>query len=186
MTTLLKLILLTSCPTLALLATVAHGVQSVTLAWGPVSTATGYKIYWGTQSNALSSSLSVGAVTNATVSGLVEGTQYWFGATALSNTLESVMSLEIAYTVPLPNGVTLQTNWLSVWSLLATGKLNTQWSDTGFKWTNPIAGQTSCFYRGSNSFQIFAGTYLETDLTTTAQIQIKALPMPPNPMGAMK
>lgn len=82
------------------------GSQSVTLAWDPVTNANvaSYKIYYGSASGNYTNVTSVGNVTNATISGLTEGTTYYFATTTLDAAgLESVYSSELAYTVP--NGV---------------------------------------------------------------------------------
>ncbi|MFN8008609.1 MAG: dockerin type I domain-containing protein [Terriglobia bacterium] len=58
--------------------------QNVTLSWNPntESNLAGYKIYFGTSSANLSSSINVGNVTTYTVTGLTFGTTYYFAATA--------------------------------------------------------------------------------------------------------
>ncbi|HXR49257.1 MAG TPA: fibronectin type III domain-containing protein [Candidatus Limnocylindrales bacterium] len=84
------------------------GTQSVTLAWNPVTNANvaGYNIYYGSASGNYTNVISVGNVTNATISGLTEGATYYFATTTLSTSgLESAYSSEISYTVPVPNGV---------------------------------------------------------------------------------
>ncbi len=79
------------------------GSQSVTLAWDPVTNAdiAGYNVYYGSASQTYTNITSVGNVTNATISGLVEGATYYFALTSLSTSgLESAFSAEISYTVP--------------------------------------------------------------------------------------
>ena len=81
----------------------ALAVQSVNLTWDP-STSTnimGYNIYYGTASGAYTKSVSVGNVTNAVISGLVDGTTYYFAATAYDNTgSESDFSNETTRAIP--------------------------------------------------------------------------------------
>ncbi len=80
------------------------GLQSVSLAWDPStnSEVTSYNVYIGAASGAYTNRVSVGAVTNAAVAGLVEGTTYFFVATATdASGLESDPSNEISYSVPL-------------------------------------------------------------------------------------
>ena len=92
----------------------AAGSQSVTLTWNP-STATniaGYKIYSGTASRNYSNVVIVGNTTNATISGLVPGTTYYFAATTFNSAgEESEFSNEASYVVPLliPTITTLPT-----------------------------------------------------------------------------
>ena len=79
------------------------GNQSVTLAWGPVTSSglAGYNIYYGSVSHAYTNVMTAGNVTNATISGLVEGATYYFAVTTFSTAgLESTLSDEVPYTVP--------------------------------------------------------------------------------------
>jgi hypothetical protein len=79
------------------------GAQSVTFAWDPVTNAdlAGYNVYYGSASHTYTNITSVGNVTNATISGLMEGATYYFAATALNTSgLESTFSDEVPYTVP--------------------------------------------------------------------------------------
>jgi hypothetical protein len=82
------------------------GAQSVTLAWSPVPYANvaGYKVYYGRASRNYTNGISVGNVTNATISGLTDGATYYFAITTLSTFgLESGYSSEVSYMVP--NGI---------------------------------------------------------------------------------
>lgn len=85
------------------IAIVQASAQSVTLAWNP-STNTdvaGYNIYYGSASGTYTNTVSVGNVTNAVVSGLVEGTIYYFAAKTVSSSgVESGFSNEASYAVP--------------------------------------------------------------------------------------
>ena len=77
--------------------------QSVSLAWDPNSETNlaGYVIYYGTASGQYSSSNNVGNTTNTTVSGLMEGGNYYFVVTAYdASGLESDPSNEVNYQVP--------------------------------------------------------------------------------------
>ena len=79
------------------------GTQSVTLAWNPVTNANvaGYNVYYGSASGNYTNVTSVGKVTSATISGLTQGTTYYFATTTLSTSgSESAYSSEISYTVP--------------------------------------------------------------------------------------
>jgi len=77
--------------------------QSVVLTWNPSLDANraGYKIYYGAASRAYTNAVTVGNVTNATLSGLAAGATYYFSATtydAAGN--ESDFSNEASYAVP--------------------------------------------------------------------------------------
>src|ERR1700689_1562941 len=78
--------------------------QSVTFGWEPSTdpSVVGYNIYYGTASHVYDNKVSVGNVITATISGLIEGTTYYFAATTY-NALnqESALSDEISYTVPV-------------------------------------------------------------------------------------
>ncbi|HET7624075.1 MAG TPA: fibronectin type III domain-containing protein, partial [Verrucomicrobiae bacterium] len=82
----------------------AFASQSVTLQWSPStdSSVTGYNIYYGVASRNYTNKVTVGNVTNATVTGLQEGVTYYFAATAFNAIgLESDFSEEVSYTVPV-------------------------------------------------------------------------------------
>jgi hypothetical protein len=80
----------------------AHAAN-VSLAWDPntESGLAGYKVYYGTASRNYSSTLNVGNWTTCTISGLAEGTTYYFAVTAYDTSgLESPYSAEVTYKVP--------------------------------------------------------------------------------------
>ena len=81
----------------------AFATQSVTLAWNPSTdpTVAGYNLYYGGASGNYTNTLSAGNATNLTVSGLVEGTTYYFAATTYSSSgVQSPFSNEVSYSVP--------------------------------------------------------------------------------------
>jgi hypothetical protein len=82
----------------------ASAIQSITLAWNP-STNTdiaGYEIYYGIASGVYTNVIDVGNVTNATISGLLEGVTYYFAAKARNTSgMESDFSNEASYAVPV-------------------------------------------------------------------------------------
>ncbi|MDE3066508.1 MAG: fibronectin type III domain-containing protein [Verrucomicrobiota bacterium] len=107
----------------------------MTLAWNPStnSDVVGYNIYWGVASDIYTNKIFVGNVTSATVSGLTEGTVYYFAATALNSMgLESPFSNEAVYTVPSPVLLSIQTsqsNGLTgTLTVRATGTLPGKWA----------------------------------------------------------
>jgi Bacterial Ig domain/Fibronectin type III domain len=93
---------------MAVLALVACGLtakaqSTVTLAWNasPSPSVTGYHLYYGAASQNYTNVRSLGNVTNATISSLVQGSTYYFTVTATDSTgLESPHSNEVSYTVP--------------------------------------------------------------------------------------
>ncbi len=76
---------------------------SVSLAWDPSPDASvvGYKVYYGGATGTYTNSAAVGNVTNATFTGLVNGTTYYFAASAIDGSgFESDFSNETVSTVP--------------------------------------------------------------------------------------
>jgi hypothetical protein len=88
----------------------AQGVfaaQSVALAWNRSVDATviGYRIYYGGASGVYTNTVDVGDVTNASISGLADGSTHYFAATAYDNLgLESVYSGEVSFSAPASTG----------------------------------------------------------------------------------
>src|SRR5664280_453483 len=88
---------------LVLLQIPLHGTQTITLSWSPSIdvNVVGYRMYYGMTSHGYTNMVDVGKVTNATISGLVEGSTYFFAATTYNSLgLESSFSNEASYTVP--------------------------------------------------------------------------------------
>ncbi len=89
----------------------AAPTASVTLAWDPSPgpSIAGYRVYQGVASLTYTNVTNVGTATKATLSGLTPGVSYFFAVTAYAtNSLESPLSGEIAYTVPSATVTTLQ------------------------------------------------------------------------------
>jgi regulation of enolase protein 1 (concanavalin A-like superfamily) len=77
--------------------------QTVILAWdsSPDPAVVGYFRYYGSASGTYTNKADAGDVTNATVSGLLQGKTYYFCVTAYdSSGLESLPSTEVSYLVP--------------------------------------------------------------------------------------
>jgi len=100
----LKVFVLISCGLWLVLSQFAVlAVQNVVLAWMPSGSTNvvGYKIYYGTASQNYGNSVAVGNTNVATISGLVEGTTYYFAAIAVDTAgEESPFSNEAVYEVP--------------------------------------------------------------------------------------
>ena len=82
----------------------AFAAGSVTVAWQPNTDANvmGYNVYIGGASGVYTNTISVASATNAVVSGLVQGANYYFAVTAYDDSgLESPFSNEASYAVPL-------------------------------------------------------------------------------------
>jgi len=79
------------------------GANSVNVAWdaSPDSGIAGYNVYFGTASRSYQNQVAVGTNLAAAVSGLADGTKYYFAVTALNAAgLESDYSTEISYSTP--------------------------------------------------------------------------------------
>lgn len=91
---------------LALIASVDRvSAGTVWLTWHRSSDTkvVGYKIYYGAASHIYTANLAVGNVTNASITGLAEGTTYYFAArSSLAAGDESAFSNETSYQVPNP------------------------------------------------------------------------------------
>jgi fibronectin type 3 domain-containing protein len=93
-------ILLISC--FAVMRAGASDPTSVTLAWNPSAdaTVTGYRLYYGAASGQYTNSVAAGNTTSCTVTGLVNGTTYFFATTAHNASgVESPFSNEVSYSV---------------------------------------------------------------------------------------
>jgi hypothetical protein len=119
------------------------GLQNVNLAWTPSSdpTVVGYFVYYGSASGIYTQSISLGNVTSAVISGLQDGTTYFFVVRAYDILgLESVPSNEVSYAVPgcflsmknlqlkaLPNAFSITTSGTTPasWMLQASRDLRT-------------------------------------------------------------
>jgi hypothetical protein len=77
---------------------------SATMAWNRSTNAivAGYNVYYGGKSGTYTNKICAGNATNATLSGLVQGTTYYFAVTTYTSSgVESPFSSEVSYLVPL-------------------------------------------------------------------------------------
>ena len=144
-------------PVPALSATTPPG-QSATLTWNPSTdpTVVGYNLYYGGASGTYTNVLNAGNVTNATVSGLIQGTTYYFAATTHNSSgVQSPFSNEVAYTVTTnASAVQLRVTPTRQFILTVTGPVghtyNIQASQDLITWT--IIGTLTMGASGSSSF----------------------------------
>jgi hypothetical protein len=79
----------------------AADAAQVTLGWDPpAGSVAGYKIYYGNTSGIYEHSVDLGNYESCTISGLAEGTTYYFAATSYNaDNIESRFSAELIYTI---------------------------------------------------------------------------------------
>jgi hypothetical protein len=142
---------------LTALITSVQAAGSVTLAWNRSSdtNVAGYNVYYGGASGAYTNEISAGSATNATISGLVQGTTYYFAATTYSSLgVESSFSSEVSYTVPIPPGVQLRVKPTRQFTLTVTGTIghtyNIQATQDFKTWT--VIGTVTVGVSGSVNF----------------------------------
>jgi hypothetical protein len=81
----------------------ATAARNVTLAWdaSPSPGVVAYRVYHGVASRSYTNQVTAGNTTSGTLSNLVEGTTYFFAATAVNDLgVESEFSEELYYTIP--------------------------------------------------------------------------------------
>lgn len=137
----------------------------VTLAWDMESGAAGYKIYYGTSSDAYTTSVDVGDVTNYSMS-LADGNTYYLVATAYdASRLESDFSEEISYTAGASacsyslssTGANFNATGGSG-TISVTTQAGCTWSaSTGVSWATITAGATGTG-SGTVSYTVAANT----------------------------
>jgi hypothetical protein len=107
------------------LASTTPAPVSITLAWDPSSdpTVVGYRLYEGVASLTYTSVIDTGAATSVTVSNLMPGVTYYFAVSDYtSDGMESPLSSELSYTVPMisTTPVTLQMTMASAKQITLT------------------------------------------------------------------
>ena len=93
------------------------------LVWNPSVSANvvGYKVYYGTASGVYTNAVTVSASENATITGLVGGTTYYFAATTVdASGVESAYSNEIQYRPGVPH-IRARTMWNGLFTLTVSG-----------------------------------------------------------------
>lgn len=144
-----RLTILTACLWVLLMTPMAYGVQSVTLALVNPTNAdlAGDKIYQGPASHTYTNIINIGKATNATVTGLLEGSDNYFAATAVSsNGLESDFSNEVKYTVPGTNyGFSTNYSYSRVWQL--SYQTDIVFRAFGTPFTNMLPGYPTAVFR---------------------------------------
>jgi hypothetical protein len=110
------------------------GAQTVNLSWNS-STDTnvvGYTIYYGGTSGLYTNQISVGSVTNASVSGLTDGTIYYFAATSRDAAGDqSIYSNETVYSVPSVATLSMKSmnvQGVALIAITAAGTVPSQWA----------------------------------------------------------
>jgi len=93
------------------------------LTWSPStnSNVAGYNIYYGVASQSYTTTINVGNVTNATISGLIPGVTYYFSATTYDSLGEqSGFSNETSYTVPAAPSNTQMSSAMTAGQMILT------------------------------------------------------------------
>ncbi|MGD0614730.1 MAG: Ig-like domain-containing protein, partial [Verrucomicrobiota bacterium] len=133
------------------------------MAWDPSpdTNVVGYNVYYGVASRTYTNIVDVGDVTNATISGLVEGTTYYFAVTAYNILgMESAYSAEVSYTVPASTGTGNQAPTLNA---IASLTIN---SNTGLI-PNPTVNYSSPGTNGTLTFTPVANANGSATITVT-------------------
>ncbi|MGA2787740.1 MAG: fibronectin type III domain-containing protein [Verrucomicrobiota bacterium] len=146
---------------LTALLTSVQAAGSVTLAWNRCtnSSVAGYNVYYGGASGVYTNEISAGTATNATISGLIPGTTYYFSATTYTAAgMESHFSSEASYTAPsLLAGVRFSVTPARQYNLTVTGPVghtyNIQATQDFKTWT--VIGTVTV---GTNGLSVFTDT----------------------------
>lgn len=94
---------------------IAKGNQQLRLKWAPIVEATGYKIKYSTSSGVHTTTIDAGNITEYTVTGLTNGTPYYFVLTSYNAQEESAVSNELAeapiVVTSVPATISANTTW---------------------------------------------------------------------------
>jgi Fibronectin type III domain len=145
----------------ALSPTVQAGSTSFSWNPSPDPIVVGYRIDYGAASGEYTDEISTGSATNATISGLIPGTTYYFAVTTYSSLgTESLLSSEVSYTMPILPGVHLRITPAREFILTVTGltghTYDIQVSQNLIDWT--IIGTVTLGTGGSLNFTDTNGT----------------------------
>jgi hypothetical protein len=139
---------------------------SVTLTWSPSTAANvvGYNVYYGGTSGDYTNKISTANTTNTIVSGLTQGSTYYFAVTAYdSSGLESPFSNEASYAVPLntASNVTI-TNTPPTLNVIGNLAIN---ENAGEQTVN-LSGISAGIVSGKQTIKITAATSNSALITT--------------------
>jgi uncharacterized repeat protein (TIGR02543 family) len=147
----------------------------VTLTWDTVTgqSISGYKIYYGTASRNYTTSVDAKNVTSFPVSGLQDGTTYYFAATVYNAAkAESGFSNEVTYTTPPTCTYSLSSNSASFGAAAGTGSVTVTapggcgWSSSSVpNWITVTAGSTGT---GTGTFRYSVAANTTTSSRTAA------------------
>lgn len=129
-------------------AATTPSTTSLGLAWNanPESDIASYQVYYGTTAGSHPTVVQAGADTTATVTGLVEGTTYYFVVSATNQAgLQSVPSAEISYQPPVTTVSTGSVIPRDGWTLLYVDSAETN----GYPATNAFDGDSSTFWHSN-------------------------------------
>jgi len=152
-----------SAPSAPSLLGATPSTTSIILTWSTVPAATGYNVYMGTSSGIYSyaGSTSTTTATNFTVSGLIEGTIYYFVVTATNSFGESIYSNELKIGTLCPTCSNLSSNYVFIIDAIPLpGTSLTTTSAYSFI-------QTACYSLADTMGTIFMGLFTDPLALTT-------------------